>query len=666
MIIKGGAFRKRIVGLLFLIPVIFVIILMPLFTNGHPGIPGELKAARIFGDHMVVQQKMQFPVWGTARPQSTVQVVLAGYTSTTVTDDDGRWFVRLPSMNAGGPYTMHIMGDQEIHFKDVMVGEVWIASGQSNMAWNLGAGVGPETDQVISEALYPGIRFFNVPLEPFSVPRVDLTGGFWNVCSPVTVRSMSAVAYSFARELHLKENVPVGVICTHVGATRIESWISEEMLKSFKPYTSSVDQTDRDTVRWNQYLHQSRRNEKIRDSLSLVLQEGVKMKVHLKDYDDSGWNMIDYPMTMGSINLSRYWGFIWFRKNFDFPVGTPAQDYFVQIPHKCKSLEMYLNGNPVDIVQGEDPRTQVYKIRGEQFNRPDNVLSLRMLINWGIGELGFEDVKAKLVSADGKHEILLTGSWKYNAGVEPAIPQRQDYYNHFNVLFNGMVAPVIPYGIKGVIWYQGEQNGVNPRQYRTLFPLLINDWRIRWQQGYFPFVYVQLAGFRVRKTSPSPDAWAEIREAQMLALKIPKTGMASAVDLGDTYDIHPLRKIPVGQRLFKAAQKVAYGENVVHMGPIFDTAFVEGSSVRVKFTSTGSGLVSKDGQPLRGFALAGEDKIYHWALARIDGNEVVVTSHDVPAPVAVRYGWDSNPDVTLYNREGLPASPFRSDDWIGF
>jgi sialate O-acetylesterase len=645
--------------------ILFVFIL-PSFANGQSVNRSVLKAARIFGDHMVLQQKMQFPVWGTARPQSTVQVVLAGFTATTVTDDDGRWFVRLPSMNAGGPYAMHIMGDQELHFKDVMVGEVWIASGQSNMAWNLGAGVGPETDRVISEAFYPGIRFFNVPLEPFSIPRTDLTGGFWSVCSPLTVRSMSAVAYSFAKELHTTENVPVGVICTHVGATRIESWISEEMLKSFKPYSNSVDRMDRDTIRWNQYLQQSRRNEKIRDSLSLVLQEGVKIKVHLKDYDDSGWNMVDYPMTMVSVNLSRYWGFVWFRKRFDFPFGTTAQDYFVQLPYKCKSLDMYLNGNPVYMVQGEDSKKQVFKIRSEQFNHPDNVLSLRMLVYWGIGELGFEDLPAKLVSADGKHEIPLTGSWKYNAGVEPPIPQRQDYFNHYNVLFNGMVAPVVPYGIRGVIWYQGEQNSGNPRQYRTLFPMLISDWRIRWQQGYFPFLYVQLAGYRPRKASPSPDQWAEIREAQMMALRVPQTGMASAIDLGDTYDIHPLRKIPVGQRLFKAAQKVAYGENVVHMGPVYDTSFTDGSIVRVKFTSSGSGLVSKDGQPLRGFALAGEDKIFHWAQARIDGHDVVVSCPEVPSPVAVRYGWDSNPDVTLYNREGLPASPFRSDDWIGF
>lgn len=666
MILKGAASRNRNPGICLLIPVIFVFTLLPVSASGQTGNKGVLKAARIFGDHMVLQQKMQFPVWGTARPQSTVQVVLAGYTATTVTGDDGNWFVRLPSMNAGGPYTLHILGDQELHFKDVMVGEVWVASGQSNMAWTVGAGVGEETGRVIAEASFPGIRYFNVPAEPFSVPRSDMPRGSWSVCSPESVPFMSAVGYSFAKELHQSDNVAVGIICTHVGATRIEAWMSEEMLKSFRPFTTAVSGIDRDTVKWNQYLRKSRQNEKLRDSLALVLHEGVKMKVHLKDYDDSGWNIADYPMTMKSMNLARYWGFVWYRKRFDFPVGTPAQDYLVKLPYKCKSLEMYLNGNPVYTAEGEDLKTQVFKIRGEQFNRPDNVLALRMLVYWGIGELGFEDVKAELISSDGLDTISLAGSWKFSAGIEPGIPQRQDYYNPYSVLFNGMVAPVIPYGIKGVIWYQGEQNGYNTRQYRTLFPMLITDWRIRWQQGYFPFLYVQLANYQRRSEFPAPDTWAEIREAQLMTLRVPNTGMATAIDLGDAYDIHPLNKMPVGQRLFKAAQKVAYGKNVVHMGPVYDTSFVEGSAVRVKFSSVGSGLVSKDGQQLRGFALAGENKIFHWADAKIDGNDVVVSCPAVPSPVAIRYGWATNPDITLYNREGLPASPFRSDDWVGF
>jgi sialate O-acetylesterase len=640
---------------------LLILVLLLVFHSGFSQIP--LKVSSLFSNHMVLQQQMQIPVWGTARPLSTIQVVLAGFTATTITDNEGNWMVYLPSMNAGGPFSLHIIGDQEIHINDVMIGEVWIASGQSNMEWAMNEGVGPNTQKEIAEADYPAIRYFLVEKSPFSVPRQMLSKGSWAVCSPETVGKMSAVGYSFAREMFRKDNVAVGVICSYWGATRIEAWTSSEMLQSFSPYTKIVEMTETDTVRWNQLVKQSIHNEYLRDSIANVANEGVKANVHLKDFNDDSWPTVKFPVNMDKMKLPRYWGFVWLRKKFNFPVGQENQDYTVNLTINCRNVNMYLNGNPVDYSVDPVSKKKVYKIRGEQFNRPDNVLAIRMLVYWGYAVIGLPGDVAYMVSSDGKTRISLEGDWKFNSGMEPELPQRQDYNNQFSVLFNGMIAPLVPYGIRGVIWYQGEQNAVNAKQYRTLFPMMINDWRIRWKQGYFPFLFVQLANYQQRKEYPSEDQWADLREAQLMTLNLPQTGMAVAIDLGEANDIHPKNKLPVGYRLFLAAQKVAFNRDIVYSGPIYDTLYIEGSRIRLKFKSTGSGLVSRDGQPLKSFAIADSDRKFVWANAVIEGNDVIVSSSKISKPVAVRYAWDTNPDATLYNMEGLPASPFRTDTW---
>lgn len=623
----------------------------------------HLTVSRLFSDHMVLQQKMQIPVWGTARPLSTVQVVLAGFTATTVADNNGNWIVRFPSMNAGGPYSVHIVGDEEIFIRDVMIGEVYIASGQSNMEWDMNGGVGPNTQKEIENANYPEIRYFLVDPSPFSVPRKMLKKGEWKVCSPATVGQMSAVGYSFAKELFNKENVPIGVICSYWGGTRIEAWMSAEALQSHITYTSSVKRLDTDTVHWNKFYNDCIYKEHLRDSVIKIYAEGVKSKVHLLDYDDSKWSVSQYPMNMPKLNLLHYWGFVWLRKKFNVPQEAQTNDFTINLTIKSQNFEMYINGNPVDNYNDAAANKKVYKIRGEQLHRPDNVLAVRMLVYWGAADIGLPDEDAYLLSADGQTRIALNGDWKYNAEIEPSIPQRQDYSNIYNVLYNGMIAPLIPYGIRGVIWYQGESNTYNARTYRALFPMMISDWRIRWQQGYFPFLFVQLANYHQRKEQPVEDNWAELRESQLFSINVPNTGMAVAIDLGDPNDIHPRNKMPVGYRLFLAAQKVIYNRDIVYSGPIYDTSYVEGSKIRVKFKCTGSGLVSKDGLPLKSFAIAGDDRKFRWADAVIEGNDVIVSNAKITKPIAVRYAWDANPDATLYNAEGLPASPFRSDNW---
>ena len=435
------------------------------------------------------------------------------------------------------------------------------------------------------------------------------------------------------------------------------------MLRAHVDFTKKVEKFDTDPEKWKQLVEKSNYNDRIRDSLASLARHGVMTGVHLTPFNDDAWKVTHYPVTLDSCKVPGFWGYVWLRKHFEFSRGTGLTDLKIQLPVNGKSYEIYINGNPVD--ETEDPATKakVYKIRAEQLNRPENVLAIRLLVYYGVGYVGLKDVEPLLSSADGKVKISLGGAWKYSTTVEPELPQRQDYFNKINVLFNGMVAPVIPYGIRGVIWYQGEANVPNPAQYRSLFSMMIADWRIRWQEGYFPFLFVQLANYHDKSDEPVFDDRAELRESQATVLKLPNTGMAVAIDVGEAHDIHPKNKMAVGNRLYQAARKVAYGENNLYSGPIFDSLSIEGQKLRIFYSCTGSGLMTNNGKPPVSFAVAGTDEKFYWAEATIEGNQVVVTSPKVKNPVAVRYGWESNPEVNLYNREGLPAVPFRSDHW---
>jgi sialate O-acetylesterase len=424
-----------------------------------------------------------------------------------------------------------------------------------------------------------------------------------------------------------------------------------------------VEESDRDTAHWNAFVRVSLRNESIRDSIEYWTRAGITAGVHLSNYDDSRWPVCHLPVNMESLNLFGHWGYFWFRKTFVISSTGPLTDYILEVPLSGQSYQVYINGTQMEITR--DPVTQknTWPVPASLLNKGNNLLAIRLLVHWGSGGIGQKNVWTGLVPSDESSKIALDGEWRYNSGIEPAIPQRQDYFTQNNVLFNAMIAPVIPYGIKGVIWYQGEANAWRGYLYRTLLPMLIEDWRIRWEQGSFPFLYVQLANFRAKKPSPCEDSWADIRESQFVTLDYPKTGMAVAIDIGDSNDIHPRNKTDVGKRLSLWARYLAYGEDIVYSGPLYKSMTLAGAAIRISFNSAGSGLVSKDGMPLKGFAIAGEDHTFVWASAVIEGNEVVVHSPEVSKPVAVRYSWEINPDGNLYNREGLPASPFRTDTW---
>jgi sialate O-acetylesterase len=624
----------------------------------------SLRLAGIFGDGMVIQQGTNAPVWGTATPNSNVQVEFAGYISSTYAGEDGKWLVRMPTLDYGGPYEMKVMGSDTVVLKDVMVGEVWLASGQSNMEYRVGAGVGPNTEKEIAEADFPNIRYYNVPRKTSCVPLSDIEKQTWNRISPSSVKDLSAVAYFFAKELFLNKRIAVGIISSSWGGTSVEAWMSAEMLATHPDFRDKVLQMNFDQKAWDLFVKSSIKTDHDRDSLARLAREGIKAKVYAPEYNDAAWKKSNYPVNLESIGLGGFWGLVWFRKNIEIPKEALGENLKLRVTLMANDVIIYWNGN--EIGRTINPSKQVeYNISKKLVKKGKNVLAIRMYESWGYAWVGTSESEAIIVSDDQKIKIPLNGEWSSNSTIEPTLAQWQGYYNYNTVQYNGRIAPIIPYGIKGVIWYQGESNAGKAHQYRTLFPMMIEDWRIRWGNGYMPFLFVQLANFRTKKTEPSDDGWAELREAQALTLRYPNTGMACAIDIGDANDIHPKNKQDVGKRLYLAARKVAYHEDVVSSGPVYQSMEVNGNKIRLKFTSIGSGLVVKNNGTLKGFAIAGNDHKFYWAEALVDGNEVVVNSSNVTSPVAVRYSWEINPDGNLYNQEGLPAPPFRTDDWKG-
>ncbi|MGC8784903.1 MAG: sialate O-acetylesterase [Armatimonadota bacterium] len=487
----------------------------------------DVRLARIFSDHAVLQQRKLVPVWGTADPGEKVTVEFRGQKVSTVANDNGEWRVTLKPMPAGGPFQMTVRGNNTIVLDDVLVGEVWICSGQSNMEWPVA--LSNNAEQEIAQANYPQIRLFTVPKAVSDQPLKDLNGGAWQPCTPETVRSFSAVGYFFIRELHRTLKVPVGMIQSAWGGTPAESWTSKPTLMA-------------------------------NPSLRYLLENWQRAEAN-------------YPQVLEN-----------YQKQLAAWEKAAAQARAEGKPEPKKPD------------QPQDPRTNPWKPSG---------------------------------------------------------------------LFNAMIAPIVPYALQGVIWYQGESNAGRAYEYRTLFPAMIQDWREAWAQGDFPFLFVQLANFMAVKPEPGESAWAELREAQTMALALPKTGMAVAIDIGDANDIHPRNKQDVGKRLALNALAIAYGKKVVYSGPLYERMKREGNAIRLYFKHVNGGLTTPNGEPLRGFAIAGADRRFVWAEARIEGNTVVVSSPQVPEPVAVRYAWADNPVCNLYNRAGLPASPFRTDDWPG-
>ena len=623
----------------------------------------QVKLPRLISDGMVLQRDARVKLWGWAAPQEKIAISFHDSVYRTSANEKGGWSVEVLSLKAGGPFTMTLSASNTIIVKDIMIGDVWVCSGQSNMELPVKR-VRPLYEQEIEQADNIYIRHFAVPQKyNFNSPENDFSFGKWETATPTNVLNFSAVAWFFGTELYEKYHVPIGLINASLGGSPAESWLSEEALKQFPNHYKEAQRfkdaglirqiESRDKTRIEAWYGQLRqKDEGYRDPLNPWSDPRV---------NTDGWGTMSVPGYWANTELGAVNGVVWFRKDIDVPASMAGRQAKLIVGRIVDADSVFVNGVLVGTTSYQYP-PRWYEIPSNILKDGRNTIVVRVISN--IGKGGFVlDKPYKIVC--GGETIDLRGQWLYRLGaqMEPLASQTFVRWKPLG-LYNGMIAPLLNFAIKGVAWYQGESNANQPIEYRELLPALIRDWRKSWNQGDFPFLLVQLPNFMEAKPQPSESNWALLREAQFKALSLPQTGMAVAIDIGEWNDIHPLNKKDVGRRLALAAENVAYAdESVVYSGPSCQSVKIEGNKMIISFAHIGKGLMAKGGE-LKNFAIAGADKRFVWANAKIENNMVIVWNEQVPNPVVVRYAWADNPEgANLYNMEGLPASPFRTDEF---
>ncbi len=620
----------------------------------------DIRLPHLVSDGMVLQRGENLNIWGWADPGETVTATLASKTAVATTGPDGRWRATLPAMEAGGPYTLRLQGKNEVVVHDVLLGDVWFCSGQSNMVHMLNIHDVIYAKEIV-EADYPHVRQFLVPTATDLLrPQADVTGGSWEQAVGDNVRAFSVVAYFFALQIHKSQRVPVGIINASVGGTPIEAWTSEAGLTPF-PVVMNTIQRNKDTA----YVHATNKAAALANAPAPYTDLGMAGEPRWFDMDKvlpmGGWRTINVPGYWEDQGIHDLNGIVWYRKEVDIPasmVGKPARIFLGRI---VDADELYINGRKIGNTTYMYPQRR-YHIAGDVLKAGRNVFVVRVTNHNGKG--GFVPDKPYCVFA-GSDTVDLKGTWHYKVGaVFAPITQRDripsiPIQNQPAALFNAMAAPVTDYALKGVLWYQGESNVAQPEVYADRMRALIADWRSKWNKPALPFLYVQLPGFMEYNYLPTESRWAEMREAQRQTLSVPHTAMAVAIDLGEWNDIHPERKKEVGERLALLAEQMVYNHDIVATGPLYRAYRKDGNKITLSFDGVGSGLKAHDGGPLAEFSVAGPDGEFVWAQAEIAGDEVVVWNDSVPNPKYVRYAWADNPvNPNLYNKEGLPASPF--------
>lgn len=627
-------------------------------------VSAQVKLPPLFSSNMVFQQGIEIPVWGWASPGEKVSVTIGKSTVSVKTEKDGKWQVKLPVMNYGGPYTLAVKGKNLITFENVMIGEVWICSGQSNMEFALMNANNAEAE--IAASNHPNIRLFTVKRRISQIPQNNLEDGEWVECSTATSPRFSAVAYFFGRSVAEKLKVPVGLINTSWGGTVAETWTSNEMIAKNPDFEKQMAQLKK--IDLNDYVKSIEKEVKERvgefSTVDLGMQ-GDKPVWASPDLNDSGWKTMPLPGYIEQNGLEGVDGIIWFRKEIEVNPEEIAKSATLYLAKINDSDHTFLNGTLIGSTNQMADKPRVYAVPVGVLKPGKNIITVQVEDVGGVCGI-YGDTSTLHLQID-KRKIPLSGSWKYKIGmVKFNFALSPNSYP--TLLYNGMINPLVPYGIKGAIWYQGEGNASRAKQYQRVFPDLIKDWRNHWNQGDFPFLFVQLANFMKADSVPVESTWAELREAQSKTLALPNTGMAVTTDVGDALDIHPKDKQTVGNRLALAAFKVAYQQNLIFTGPVYKSMSIKGNTATLTFEYVGTGLKAKDKYGyLKGFTIAGENHQFFYAKAIITGNNTIeVSCPEIKQPVAVRYGWANNPDdANLYNSADLPASPFRTDEWKG-
>lgn len=614
----------------------------------------------MFGDDMVLQRGKPNPIWGWAKPGAQITVTIADRMTTATAGDDGRWQLAMDPPPVGGPYTITISGaGQTVELHEILVGDVWLCGGQSNM--ELGLGHAQHGADEVAAADHPEIRFFKVRSRSAYAPAA-IPQGAWEICTPQTAGAnggVSAVAYFYGRSLQEKLHVPIGLVVDCLGGTPVESWMSPASLRTLHDFDGPLDEIER--------LHAKGGPEYGSFLMHWLDENDTGNNLwSVENFDDSAWKTLTIPGDFGPLGVGEEPCVCWFRKQVVLPDPLPAGPAILGLGSIEKMDTTYLNGHWVGASSWvENPR--MYFI-GDGILKPGtNVIAIRVFRMKPQGGFLAKPAALRLVLGD-KSVIPLAGGWKGALSADVVPPRKlplmfENYPTMPAVLFDGMIEPVAPLAIRGAIWYQGEANFTRAVQYRTLLPLMIGDWRAAFGQGDFPFYIVSLPAFMHRRDQPGDDSWAELREAQAVTAQTVKhSGLAVTVDTGDADNIHPAAKKIVGERLALVALANDYGQNISCAGPTFESAAPEGHAIKIDFTNTDGGLEVR-GDGLKEFSIAGKDQQWHWAEAKVAGDSVVVSSPDVPEPVAVRYAWQANPAATLYNGAGLPAVPFRTDDW---
>ena len=618
---------------------------------------------RIFADSMVLQRGQSIPVWGHAEPGARVAVSLQDERVQATADGNGAWRVVLPARQAGGPFVLHVDdGTAPIELRDVLVGDVWLASGQSNMEWPLSQSA--DADAEIARATDPLIRHFKVPKSWAGLPQWQLAGGEWIATSPAAAGDFSAVAHFFAHELRAAEGVPIGIIDSTWGGSNIEAWMDAA--------TQGID---------GDGLVALARRLKEEDAKALARSQANLARWqlpaddgswHAAGTDTSGWDDMAVPALWETAGWNGMDGVGWYRTTFTLDADEAARGIVLGVGRIDDSDTTWVNGVEIGSTQLQYDLARVYTVPAAALRAGENEVAVRVADVGGGG--GIHGLAQELfVEPVGGARRPLAGNWKFRPAEVTALALEDGKNQEATLLYNAMIAPLQPFPVRGVIWYQGESNAGSVEQamrYREQFPAMIRQWRTQWQAPQLPFLWVQLASWHSGGDQGDSSPWAVLRESQSATLSLPATAQAVAIDIGDVGDIHPKNKQDVGRRLALAARRLAYGEALMHSGPVFAGATFEDGAAVLSFEVDAPGdagegsLAVRGGGTLQGFRLAGADRVFHPASAVIEGARVVVRSEAVPVPVAVRYAWQDAPvDANLVGRSGLPASPFRSDAW---
>jgi sialate O-acetylesterase len=619
----------------------------------------QVKLPALIRDSMILQRDAKIKIWGWSSPNEKIKISFNKKNFKTKADANGNWNLFLPAMKAGGPYTMNIDANNHITLKEILIGDVWIAAGQSNMVHQMSLHAIRYADEV-ANANYPQIRQFWVAnITNLQGPQKDLPFGNWKSANPKDVLDFSAVAYFFAKTLYEKYHVPIGIINASWGGVPIESMMSEDALKDFPNILSTV-QKNKDTA----YINSLSRRTISGTTMQRPEDKGMTEKWYDPSYTPKEWRRINIPGYWEDQGIKDLDGVVWYRKEIDVPASIANNPARVFLGRIVDADALYINGKLVGSTSYQYPQRRYFVPVGT-LKPGRNLFVIRVTNNFGKG--GFVPDKPYQLFA-GNDTVDLKGYWEYKVGLVNQ-PFRGGFggggiaaQNQPTGLYNSMIAPLVGYIMKGFIWYQGEANTSRANEYTKLQSSMIEDWRTKWNEPNAPFFFVQLPGFMDYNYLPSESQWAQLREAQLKTLSVPNTGMVVAIDLGEWNDIHPDRKKPVGDRLALIAERIAYGENIVYSGPIYQSQQIDGNKIILAFTNVGSGLIANDGEELSEFAIAGADKKFVWAKAKIEGDKVIVWNDAVANPMYVRYAWADNPvSPNLYNKEGLPASPFRTD-----